>query len=176
MTLEYKLSEQDFLDFQLFTASKSEKINRKKRTGWLILTVASLMGAIYFFLGENKVMTIYLVFVTLACGLFYPKYFKWRYKTHYKTFIKANYSKLFGQIQTVEINNDWIFSKDQSAEGKIKLSEIEQVDETQNHFFLKISTGISLLIPKKELPQVDEVRDKLSSIGLTIHKDTNWSW
>ena len=36
MTIEYKIEEQDFLDFQLFTASKSDRINKKKRNGWVL--------------------------------------------------------------------------------------------------------------------------------------------
>ena len=176
MTLEYKIDEQDFLDFQLFTASKSDRINKKKRNGWILLTVGSIAVALSFYLKENIAMTIYFGLVALACGFFYPKYFKWRYKKHYKTYIKENYSKRFGQVETLEISNDWIFSKDKTGEGKINLSEIDRIDETDNHFFLKISTGLSLLIPKTELRSVDGLRDKFKEIGLTVNDETNWSW
>jgi hypothetical protein len=176
MTLEYKINEQDFLDFQLFTASKSDRINKKKRNGWILLTLGSIVIAFYFFLSENIAMTIYFGLVAIVCGLFYPKYFKWRYKKHYKTYIQENYSKRFGQIEYLEINSDYIFSKDKTGEGKINLSEIERVDETDNHFFLKISTGMSLLIPKSELGNIDKLREKFKEIGLIINDETKWSW
>lgn len=35
MKIEYKIEEQDFLEFQLFTASKSDRINKKKI--WIFL-------------------------------------------------------------------------------------------------------------------------------------------
>lgn len=176
MTLEYKIDEQDFLDFQLFTASKSDRINKKKRNGWILLTIGSIVVALYFYLNENVAMTIYFGLVAIACGLFYPKYFKWKYKKHYKPYIKENYSKRFGQIEALEINNDYIFSKDKTGEGKINISEIERVDETDNHFFLKISTGLSLIIPKKELENVDELRENFKEIRLTVNNETNWTW
>lgn len=176
MILEYKIEEQDFLDFQLFTASKSDRINKKKRNGWILLTMGSVVMALYFYLNENVAMTIYFGLVAIACGLFYPKYFRWRYKNHYKTYIQENYSKRFGQVETLEINNDWIFSKDKTGEGKINISEIERVDETNNHFFLKISTGLSMLIPKKQLENVDELRENFEEIGLTVNNETNWTW
>jgi hypothetical protein len=176
MTLEYKIDEQDFLDFQLFTASKSDRINKKKRNGWILLTIGSIVVALYFYLNENVAMTIYFGLVAIACGLFYPKYFKWKYKKHYKTYIKENYSKRYGQIEALEINNDYIFSKDKTGEGKINISEIERVDETDNHFFLKISTGLSLIIPKKELENVDELRENFKEIRLTVNNETNWTW
>lgn len=176
MTIEYKVSEQDFLDFQLYTASQSERINKKKRNGWILLTVGSIAFAIFFYLQQDIILTIYLALVALACGLFYPKYFIWRYKKHYKVHIKENYSKRFGETEFLEIKEDAIFSKDKTGEGKINVSEIEKVDETNKHFFLKISTGFSLIIPKEGIENVDELRTKFLSLGLAVNDMTNWKW
>jgi hypothetical protein len=176
MTIEYKINEQDFLDFQMFTASQSKRINQKKKNGWILLIIGSIVFAIYFFLKQDIVVSIYLVLVALACGLFYPKYFIWRYKKHYKVFIKENYSKRFGETEFLEIREDSIFSKDKTGEGKINISEIEKVDETNKHFFLKISTGLSLIIPKDELKNLDEVRTKFQALGLIVNNMTNWKW
>lgn len=176
MTHEFKINEQDFLDFQLFTASKSNRIKKKKIYGWILLTLGSIAVAFLSYLNQNNSMSIYFGLMAIACGIFYPKYFKWRYKKHYKTHIKENYSKCFGQIATIEINNDSIYSKDKTGEGRIKLSEIEKIDETDKHFFLKISSGHSLLLPKKKLPNVDELRKKFNDIGLVVNNETNWKW
>ena len=99
MTIEYQLNEQDFLDFQLFTASQSDRINKKKKNGWILLTIGSIVVSIYFYINQDIALTIYFGLVALACGLFYPRYFRWRYKRHYKTYIKENYSKRFGQTE-----------------------------------------------------------------------------
>jgi len=176
MILKYKIEEKDFLDFQLFTASRSERINKKKRNGWILLTIGSIAAASYFYANQNMVMTIYFAFVAIIFGLFYPRYFKWRYNKHFKAYIKENYSKRFGQIETLEINNDSISSKDKTGEGKINLSEIEKVDETDKHFFLKISTGLSLIIPKKELNNTDEIREKFKGLGMRVNDETDWKW
>lgn len=161
MKLEYKIEEQDFLDFHLFTASKSYRINKKKRNGWVLLTVGAIVVAFYFYLNQNNAMTIYFGLVAIATGFFYPKYFKWRYKKHYKAYIAENYSKRFGQVETLEISNELIFSKGKIGEGKIKLSEIEKIEETNSHFFLKVSTGLSLLIPKRGLKDAESLRREI---------------
>ena len=176
MILEYKLKEQDFLEFQLFTASKSERINKKKRKGWIMLTLSSIVVACFFFLNENMTMTIYFGVVAIATVLFYPTYFKWRYKKHYKGYIRENYSKRFGELQTLEINEHSLISKDKISEGKINLKEIEQIDETANHFFLKISTGMTLLIPKEEISGLDRLRGQFKELGFTINDEVNWKW
>ena len=125
MRIEYSLEEQDFLVFQLFTASKSDRINKKKRNGWILLTVGALLITVYFYLSRINSMAIYFGIVVIVTGLFYPKYFRWRYKKHYHTYIIENYSKRFGELATLEFNPDSIFSRDKTGEGKLNLSEIE---------------------------------------------------
>ena len=176
MTFEFKLNEQDFLDFQLFTASKSDRINKKKRNGWVYLTIGAILVALFSYLNQNYFLSIYSGLVAIVLGLFYPKYFKWRYKKHYMTHIQEIYSKRFGQIEAIQINDDSILSKDKTGEGRIYLSEIEHIHETDNHFFLKVSTGISLIIPKKELNDTSLLKKKFKDIGLTLIDETNWKW
>jgi len=168
MKIEYKIEENDFLDYQLFTASKSKRTMKKKRNGWILLTVASIILGIYFYFQNNIAMTIYFGLIAIICGLFYPKYFNWRYKKHYKNYIKENYQKRFGEIEIIEISKEYICSKDKTGEGKIKLKEIDEVSETKNHFLLKISTGMSLIIPKREIENLDIIKNKFDEIGLKI--------
>jgi hypothetical protein len=176
MILEFKIDEQDFLDYQLFAASKSVRISKRKRDGWIVMTVGPIFVAISFYFTQNIAMVVFFGIAAIICGIFYPKYFNWRYKKHYKTYIKENYPKRFGQIETLEINNDNIFFKDKTGEGKINLSEFECVDETSNHFFVKVSTGVSLIIPKKGLNNNDEIRKKFNDLELTVNDETNWRW
>lgn len=176
MTLEYKIEEQDFLAFQLFTASKSERIHKKKRNAWVLLTVGSIVIAFFFYLNQNNPMSLYFGLVAITTGIFYPKYFSWRYKKHYKTHIKENYLKRFGQVETLEISQESISSKNKIGEGKINLSEIEKIDETNKHFFLKISTGLSLIIPKQELADSNGLRERFKEIGLSVNDELSWKW
>jgi YcxB-like protein len=176
MKFEFKIEEQDFLDYQLFNASTSESISKKKRNGWVLLTLGFSILAIYLFYRENVPLAITYGLFALTIGFLYPKYFKWRYKKHYKTFIKENYSERFGQNTFLEINDEYVVSKDKIGEGKINLSEIKKVDETINHFFIKISTGFTLIIPKRELNNIDEVRNEFVNLGFEVINDLNWKW
>ncbi|PHS05155.1 MAG: hypothetical protein COA88_12750 [Kordia sp.] len=176
MEIEYKIEENDFLDFQLFTASKSERIMKKKKNGWLLITIGSLIFGIYFYLQNNYSMTIYFGLSTVIWGLFYPKYFNWRHKKHYAKYVKENYNKRFGEVEKLKITEEYIYSEDKIGEGKIKLKEIDEVSETQKHFILKISTGMSLIIPKREIENVDLLRTELKMVGLNIIDELNWQW
>ena len=176
MKIEYKIQASDFLDFQLFTASKSKRIMNKKVKGRIFLTLASVISGIYFYSQNHMTMSIYFGLVALIIGVFYPKYFHWRYQKHITNYIKENYKQRFGEIENLEITKEYIYSKDKTGEGKIKIKEVENVSETKNHFFLKISTGMSLIIPKRAIKNIELLKDELNGIGLTVIDELNWKW
>ena len=132
--------------------------------------------AIFSYLSQTYYLAIYFVVLALVIGFFYPKYFRWRYKKHYASFIGRNYAKRFGQPAELEITKDYILSKDKVAEGKVKLSEIEYVSETLNHFYIKISTGMSFIIPKRELDSSVNLKEEFSRIGITVKDEIYWKW
>jgi hypothetical protein len=76
----------------------------------------------------------------------------------------------------MEITQDYILSESKTGEGKIKTSEIEGVNETQEHFFIQLSKGISLIVPKKEVESTTSLRDQFKSVGLPIRDEKDWVW
>ncbi len=176
MLLKYSLTEQDYLDFTLFTASQSERINKKKRFEQVCLSLLAAAVTIIFFLNDNLVMTLYSGLTTVITVIFYPVYFRKQYKKHYQAFIKETYSKYLGEPVTVELNPDHIFLKDKSGENRIYLSEIEVVNETDQHFFMKLNSAISILIPKRELNDIAALRKMFEHLGLSVQEFVSWEW
>lgn len=171
MKLTYRIQESDFLEYYLYTTFKSDSIKKKKRNSVMFFTVIPVGFALYFLYKDNSTVTLYFGALALVAGLFYPKYFDWRYKKHFQYFIKDNLSERFNQPVELEINKNSLFSKDISGEGSIKLKEIDEINETEQHFFFQIASGMSLIIPKSELENQEEFRNKLKSLGLTITSD-----
>jgi hypothetical protein len=176
MKLTFKIIEQDFIDFQLFSASQSDRIKKKLRNGWVLLTVGAVVLSVYFYFNGDLKSTIYFGLIALLCGLFYPKYFVWRYKKHFKNHIKENYSKRFDEVETIEFQSESISYADRIGEGSIKISEVEEVNETDKHLFIKLSIGHSLIIPKRDIDELDKLTDKIKSLGIDIKKVVNNNW
>jgi hypothetical protein len=176
MKFQYKIEAEDFLEFQLYTASKDPIVQGRKRKSWIILPILFSFMAAFSFMSETFYLAVYFVVLAIVIALFYPKYFSWRYKKHYASFIGRNYAKRFGQPAELEITKDFILSKDKVAEGKVKISEIEYVSETQNHFFIKISSGMSFIIPKKEVDASIDLKAEFTRIGLVMKDELNWKW
>ena len=176
MILSYTLEEYDFLAFQLFSASKSKRIQRKKRNGWMLFSVGGVLIASYFYIIQNPIMAGYFGLVALASALFYPKYFRWRYKKHYRDYIRDNYVKRMGNEVELEIHEDSISSRDRTGQGNVFLKEIEKIHETGEHFFIQVSSGNSLIVPKKGVGDDGTFREKLENLGLIFVDEMDWKW
>lgn len=173
MRYEYKIHEQDFLDFQLYTASKSKSIRRKKRNGWAGLTVGSFALALLFW-GQG-VLGVYFLVAGVLILLFYPTYFMWRYKRHYENHVKQSHKNRFGESVTLEIHSDHIFTKDRTGEGKTYLSVIDQINETSKHFFIQISSGLTLIFPKENINH-EQLKEEFKALNIPIHEELDWKW
>jgi hypothetical protein len=176
MEFTYKLDANDFLQYQLFTASKSKKIAKKKMYGWLLFTLAAAIFALYCFFNDSTSLAIYFSVIAGGWGLLYPKYFNWKYVKHYTDFINKNYKNRFDKTTKISFSKEYIIATDDSGEGKIKVSEVVSVNETSPHIFITFLSGASLIIPKRELHNNEELKNSLVKIGLTINNELNWIW
>lgn len=168
MKINYKIEAGDFLAFQMFTASTDEIIQKRKRKSRFFYSVLFGMASVFCILNDTLFVGIYFGLLSITMALFYPHFFRWRYKKQYANFIARNYSKRFGEPAELEITKDFIYSKDKVADGKVKLSEIENIHETEFHFFIKMNSGMSFILPKRELESVEGFKESIQQLKLEI--------
>ncbi len=168
MKINYKIEAADFLAFQLFTASTDDIIQKRKRKSRFFYSILFGMASVFCILNDTLFVGIYFGILAITMALFYPHFFRWRYKKQYANFIERNYSKRFGEPAELEITKDFIYSKDKVADGKVKLSEIESIHETALHFFIKMCSGMSFILPKRELESIDLFKETIQQLGLKI--------
>lgn len=101
-----KLDENDYLTYQLYTASKTSRIKKARIMGWIGTTVTFLLLALLFFKSDNYLLGNYFLIISGLCLALYPFYTRWRYKKHYLKYIQETYKNRFGEESTLEINDD----------------------------------------------------------------------
>lgn len=176
MKLEFNLTENDFLNFQLFTAAHSKRIQNKKLKGWIILTVSPAALSIFSYKMGDNFTSIYCGVLSVIFAIFYPLYFKLVYKRHYKAYTKEVFSKRTGTAIEIELFSDVIVTKDKLGEGRFKVSEITKVDETAGQFFVNTSMGNAIIIPKIGSTNHDELRNQFAEMGLNVVDNIGWKW
>ncbi|MBI3220539.1 MAG: YcxB family protein [Bacteroidetes bacterium] len=174
------LNEDDYLTFQLYTASKTPRVKKARIRSWILTTITFLCLAYLFYHSDNDFLTIYfLVIAGLSLTLF-PFYTRWRYKRHYLKYIRDTYKTRFGEKCELEFTPDAIVTKDKSGEVKINKSEINEINEIKDFYFLKTSSGMALIISKSKTEDIEKIKSEIKSLvetgGVKHNIELDWKW
>jgi hypothetical protein len=180
MTLKYSLTENDFLQQQLYFASKNDRLKKQRRKSWLINSLAILVLSFLFYDSGNKFLAYWFLGTGILFICFLPFYIKAHHKNHYKKFITETYKNKFGVTSTIKFSDDFIETFDTTGESKTNLSEIEEINETGEYIYLKTKAATVLIIPKSKIENLDALRAELTKIAdklnLKFVSELNWKW
>jgi len=173
------LDKNDFLRYQLFTASKSKRIKNKRIRTWLLLTISFLILGLALRQNTDRFLSYYFIGFSIITLIFYPLYQRRQYKKHYEKHIQENYHNRIGIESELGFENGYIVNISDNQEGKIKISEIQEINEIADNLFIKIKTGESVIIPTRfeNYPKLkEELTDLISSLNITWIYQTDWKW
>lgn len=170
---------EDLLDGQLFIASKSKIVERSRFRTWMSIVAISFICAFIFYVCNNTFLTYYCIFFGLLTLLFYPAYQRRHYRRHYLKFVNNKFKNLSDLNYSIEIEKDTINTNSKIGNGSIHTSQIDSVTETGKYFFLGLSSGDTLTLPKRCF-NYDALLTLLTDISnsnkININKELNWRW
>ncbi len=170
------ITQQDHIAFQLYEASTNplKKKARKRSYYSLIIIVVCLM--IISYLGQHTFLFYYAFFCSLLSIFFGQLYLRWRHKRHYVKHVKNNFKDSDTEDATFEIDGEVINIEDRTGESKLKIQEIRKIDETGNHYFIRIGPGPVLIIPKVSPELNTEMKDMISAYKIDTTSHLDWKW
>ena len=180
MIIEYSSDENDFLTHQLFVASKSDRIRKKRRNSRIIGPLIYLaLGLFYIF--ENLIILAVILFLLAVLWYFiYPLWERRYYIRHYRDFIRENYKERIGKTGTLEIKDEFLLGKSGGSESRVLTSELEEIDEIPTLILIRLKGGQSFLLPKDKIPNIDGVKARLkelaSFVKINYNTDDKWEW
>ena len=177
MTLNYKLTNADFLALQLYSSSQSALQNKKRFRSRIIVPILYIVLGLYAML-KNGQTGFGMLFIGLAVAwyLLYPLYSKWKYKKHFEKHVEENYKNRVNQAVEIKIDDEALYGKDFMSETKIIGTEIKNIIETKVHFFLKLVTEVVLIIPKHTVENQDGFKKIIQDFGAEYVDELNWEW
>ncbi|TKC12791.1 YcxB family protein [Pedobacter polaris] len=170
------LSENDHITFQLYEASTNSEKRKSRKRSFFIFLALGLFVIILGYQKEDSFLMYYGVFCSILVICFGNTYLGWRHKKHYIKHVKNKLKDLPEEIVEIEINDDQIKVIDRVSNTKIKISEITLVNEIKSHYFLKLSTGPSIVIPKSNPALNEEVLAMISNFNLQHIIKLDWKW
>ena len=180
MILEYSLDEEDFLTSQLYSASVSEAIKKKRKRTKILVPVIYIVLALVFLLQQKVSTGVAFLAVAVIWFFVYPLWQRRLYEKHYRTFIAETYSNRLNRPVSMELNKDYILAKDNGSESKVLTTEVEKIVEIPSLILIKLKGGQAYLLPKTKIGQTEEVIARLKQLAANWQVEysiqNNWQW
>ena len=169
--MKYSLDENDYLQSQLFIASKTERIKNQRRRSWIIISLGFFSLSYLFSQTDKDFLVYYFIGFGILSIFLYPLYQKSYYRKHYQKYIADTLKNRFGETATITFTDTNIECFDRTGDSKIILTEIEEIFETGEYFYLRMKSGVSLIIPKSKIENTDNLRTELKTLAdkLKVH-------
>jgi len=116
---------------------------------------------------------LFCMFLVLCFGNIY---LRWLYKRHYSKHVKNNSNGQPDETVQIEISNDQIRMIDKVSDSSVRISEITLVNEIKDYYFLKLSTGPNLIIPKIVPTLNNEVNEMIKNHNIQHAVQLDWKW
>lgn len=182
MTLNFTLTNDDYVINSLYSTSVSPISKKKRRKSRIYVPVAYLLMAIFGVLALDA-DTGYVLIMTTVAALWYFLYPKWE-KGYYIRFFKKRVAEIYTNTggagsTTMTFEEKTIHCIDQIGENIINKSSLEKIVELPQLFILNI-TAATMIIPKNSSININEVRAYLKStakqLDIVYADETNWKW
>lgn len=162
MKINYELTEEDYLNFNLFHA-KNSKATRKALNAQRFLSPLIFLTMAFIFSGVGNIPLLYPVIIfsliSILWIVFYPKYFYSHILRHTKKMLEEGKNDgLFGK-GTMILSDEGIVDSTFNGETKVNWAGIKKIEEDNDYFFIYNSAVAAYILPKGMLTNVEEVRN-----------------
>lgn len=180
MKLNYSLSQEDYLNFQLYYGLRSPYGKKLRTRNWLIVPLIYTFFASILFFTSSPIFSISFLILAILWLLFYPSFQKRRMAKVYKNYNIEQFQRRFDKPVEVSFDKLHVNLKDYAGEAKINLIEIDEMREVENYYYLKFTTGVVLIIPKQKIDTIDELKAFLEALvkksRIKYVPDLEWKW
>ncbi len=167
MNIEFTLSRADYIEFQLFAATKSEILKKTNKKARLRVPIIYMILGTMLLTLSDKMFAIIFYTVGILWFFFYPFFAKKRYAKHYEKFVDENFKNRFNTTIKINFIEDYesIECIDFEGESKTNTSKIEKIFEIKRFFYIKMHSGIHFIIPKYKIEHCDKLKEVLIKIS-----------
>ncbi len=180
MTIEYTLTREDYLQMQLFAASKSPRIVKSRNKSRLLLSIVYVILGVILFFGANDVYAISFFLFGVGWYFYHPFMMRRRYKRHFEKYIDETLANRFDKTVELRFEEDSLMEKSHMGESKVNLTEVTAVYETNDYFYIEFSSGQYAIIPKNRIINLHDfssfIKGVAARLSVPFHEELDWKW
>ena len=176
--IKYKLTEVDYLQLNLyyFDVEGSLRKNSRKIIFLFLIIIAVLI--IFSIYKNENLYAITLGLVAFFILIFHKRNMKKKFEKMFKKNIQQ-YKNRFDKIVELKFTENEIEVKSVAGNTQFYKSQIKAIIKTKEYFFIRLQPE-AIIIPKRELENVDKVEEYLFSLSenskVEFKNDYEWKW
>lgn len=169
MKINYNVTEEAFLEFNLFHAKNSKAVKKSMTIQRFLLPVIYLLVAVFLSpILDIPILFLFIPFLLIGVlwGIFYPAYFYYHVKRAAKKMIREGKNEgMFGK-QSIIFTEEGVREISPKGETAFSWPGIEKLEEDQTNLYLYNSGMSAFIVPKNSLADVEGIRNYvLSKVG-----------
>jgi len=164
LKIDYSLTEEDYLAFNLFHAKNSKAVSKSLMLQRFLSPIVFITAAFTFSWIGDVSLTASLIgfsFISILWIVYYPKYFYYLLTKNSKKMLQEGKNDGLLGDRYMTLSKEGITDVSSSGETKANWSGIKSIQEDDSRFYLYNSALSAYIIPKKSLQNVEETRDYL---------------
>ncbi|WHY01416.1 YcxB family protein [Neobacillus sp. DY30] len=166
MEIKYNLTEKDYLNFNLFHVKNSASATRSLNLQRYVTPLVYLIFA-YIFSSIADIPFLYAAIPFLIVGIlwavFYSKYFYYTISRQTKKMIREGKNEGIIGEHTMNMTEEGIVDTNPNGETKVNWSGFIKLVEDESSLYLYNSAVSAYIIPKRDLANVEEIRQFIKS-------------
>ncbi|MCB1142086.1 MAG: YcxB family protein [Leptospiraceae bacterium] len=177
--IEFSLSKEDYLVYQLYASSQSKVIKSSRFKNWLLIPILYLILGVILNVVLGQIYLFALSIIAVLWVLLYPFYSKYTYTKNYIRNIDEIYGERFGKVCKIIITMEYLIMELPAEETKLKFPEVVQITEINDYFFLGLRNDSAIIIPKLKVDYFSLLKfmnQLTEKTNVTIYKNLTWKW
>ncbi|HBG71052.1 MAG: hypothetical protein A2W93_02890 [Bacteroidetes bacterium GWF2_43_63] len=180
MKINYQLTAEDYLKFQLYTASRSKQVKARRMLSRILWPIVFLGIGIYFATDSNWAIAGILAGVAIIWFLVYPIFSRYQFKNHFRKDIKERYSENLDKSLSIEDRANDLFLVAPQGERSVKYSSITEINDLGTHYLIMFDTGTVAVLPiGREVGRNiwdDFIKQLALKSGKSVYDKKDWEW
>ena len=180
MNINFKITQENYLTFQLYLASKSQSISKKRTRTRLVVPILYSVFAISLFVLESPFLAAGFAAFAMLWFFFYPLWEKGKYVKYYQKIIQENHKSRIGVDIKIELQNDHLFTASGGTEAKIATSEIKEIVELKDLILIRLDVTQAFVIPKDQITElpalIGELKELAKKLKVKYAEELGWVW
>jgi hypothetical protein len=180
MKYEYRVEEENFLNFQLYHMSQSDQFRLKVKRQPIFIMITNLAVALFFAAGKNYGISILFVIIGVLWYFLYPIRMKRIHEQRMKEEIKAKFQNHFGAEAAFEVNDSTLRTSDKGGYSDKNYTDVLKIVHLPSETLIIFKNHQTFILPKATTANYDAMKQELNakakSLHLKIEDLPTWKW